>query len=84
MGHVSQIVRLHEPTDGLLAVTVRCCGDPVTDSVLTLHELHRSVEEIDADIAAYQARVEKLHVAKEHVKKHLARLGVSVESCECK
>jgi hypothetical protein len=85
MTHTSQIVKIEEPADGLLAVTVRCCGDPKTDSVLTIHELHRSDVEIDADVAAHQARVEKLHAAKAHAKNHIARLaGMVVEDCGCK
>lgn len=84
MTHTSAIVKITEPADGLLAITVRCCGDPKTDSVLTLHELHRSDAEIDADIATHQARVETLHAAKEHAKAHVARLGALVEDCGCK
>lgn len=85
MAHTSQIVNIEDAADGLLAITVRCCGDPKTDSVLTLHELHRSEAEIDADIAAHHARVQKLHAAKAFAKVHIARLaGLSVEDCGCK
>lgn len=82
--HVSAIVKIEEPADGLLAVTVRCCGDPITDSVLTLHELSRPDAEIDADIAQHRARVEKLHADRQHVKRHLLRVGVSDTDCGCK
>lgn len=84
MKHSSAIIQITEPADGLLAVTVRCCGDPKTDSVLTLHELHRSEAEIDADIALHQARVETLHANKLRAKEHLSRLGARVEDCGCK
>jgi hypothetical protein len=82
--HTSAIIQITEPVDGLLAVTVRCCGDPKTDSVLTLHELHRSDEEIDADIATHQARVENLHAAKIRAKEHLVRLSGIATDCGCK
>jgi hypothetical protein len=84
MSHKSAIITITEPADGLLAITVRCCGDPTTDSVLTLHELHRADEEIDADIAAHQTRIETLHGHKLRAKEHLARLGARVEDCGCK
>ena len=64
MEHTTEIVNAHQPADGLLAVAVRCCRDPKTDSVLTLHQLERSDEEIKQDIRDHQARVAKLHAAK--------------------
>jgi hypothetical protein len=84
MPHKSVVVRVEEPADGLLAVTIRCCGDPKTDSVLTIHELHRSEAEIDKDIADYQARVEKLHEAKARALAHIARITNSLGDCGCK
>jgi lipopolysaccharide biosynthesis regulator YciM len=84
MKHTSVVFKVTKPADGLLAVHVRCCGDSTTDSVLTLHQLHRSNEEIDADIAVHQARVENLHEENIRVSEHLARLtGVKVD-CGCK
>ena len=61
MAHTSKVIDVQPIVNGLLAVKVRCCGDPSTDSVLTLHELQRENIAIDADIAAHQAKVEKLH-----------------------
>lgn len=84
MAHTSVIIKVTEPADGLLAIHVRCCGDPTTDSVLTLHELHRSDEEIDADIARHQARVENLHAQKIRAKEHLARIAVTESDCGCR
>jgi peptidoglycan hydrolase CwlO-like protein len=74
MSHTSAIVKVEPLGDGLLAVTVRCCNDKTTDSVLTLHELHREDSAIDADIQAHQARIEKLHAARDHAKAHIERL----------
>ena len=81
--HQSAIIKVHEPADGILAVTVRCCGDPKTDSVLSIHELHRTDEEIRKDIADHQARVEKLHADKLRAKELMGKLGVSVQDCGC-
>lgn len=61
MTHTSEVINAKLVANGLLAVTVRCCGDPATDSVLTLHELQRDDAAIDADIAKHKANVEKLH-----------------------
>lgn len=72
--HQARIVEITEPADGLLAVRVRCCGDASTESVVTIHELHRDEAAIDKDIAEHCARVEKLHAARDHAKAHIARL----------
>lgn len=61
MAHKAEVIKAHAPADGIVAVHARCCGDPSTDSVLTLHQLDRPEVEIDADIATHLARVEKLH-----------------------
>lgn len=74
MDHKAQIVKVEAVGDGLLAVHARCCGDASTESVLTLHEIHRDDAAIDADIAAHLARVEKLHAARDHAKAHIERL----------
>jgi len=72
--HKTQVIEVSPAGDGHLAVRVRCCGDRLTDSVLTLLEIHRSEEEIDKDIAAHMARVEKLHAARDHAQRHIERL----------
>lgn len=74
MAHKAEVIEVREPADGILAVRVRCCGDESSDSVLTLHELHRSTDEIDADIQKHLDRVEKLHAARGHAKAHIERL----------
>jgi len=72
--HKAKVVAVEEVGDGLLAVRVRCCGDASSESVLTLHELHRDEAEIDKDIAEHLARVEKLHHARDRAKAHIQRL----------
>ncbi len=83
MAHSASIVRVHEPADGILAVTVRCCGDPKTDSVLSIHALHREDAEILKDIQAHKARVEHLHAHKARAKELMSTIGASVEDCGC-
>lgn len=72
--HQARVISVEEVADGLLAVRVRCCGEASTESVLTIHELHRDEAAIDKDIAEYCARVEKLHHARHRAKAHIERL----------
>lgn len=81
--HSSTVIRVEEVADGHLAVTVQCCGDPKTDSVLTIHELHRLDEEILKDIETHKARVEQLHAHKVRAKELMASIGVSEPGCGC-
>ena len=82
MKHTSQIVQVSKPVSGLLAVTIRCCDDPKTDSVLTIHELHRPDEEIQADIEAHKARVEQLHAHDHRADSLMAKLNAG-KGCGC-
>jgi hypothetical protein len=73
--HKAEVIDVQVAGDGHLAVKIRCCGDEQTDSVLTIVELQRADEEVDADIAAHVARVEKLHAAvTHHAQRHMERL----------
>lgn len=74
MSHKAEVLKIVELSDGVLAVHARCCGDASTESVLSLHELHRDETAIDRDIAAHLARIEKLHAARDHAKAHIQRL----------
>jgi hypothetical protein len=74
MSHQAKVIKVIEAGDGLLAVHARCCGDSSTESVLTVHELHRDDAEIDADIASHLQRIEKLHDARDRAKAHIERL----------
>lgn len=72
--HKAEVLKVEAVGDGHLAVRVRCCQDPKSDSILTVMELHRPDEAIDADIAAHLARVEKKHAARDHAQRHIERL----------
>lgn len=79
MSHKSEVISVEPVGDGHLAVIVRCCDDESSDSVLTLGELHRDDAELDRDIQAHQAKVEKLHAARDHAKRHIERLMGKVD-----
>lgn len=72
--HKAVVIHVEVVGDGHLAVRARCCDDPSSESVLTVLELHRADEEIDADVSAHLDRVEKLHAARDHAQRHIARL----------
>jgi cell division protein FtsB len=74
MAHKSEVIEVREVADGILSVRVRCCKQASTDSVLSLHQLHRSDDELDQDISKHQARVEKMHADRERAKAHIERL----------
>lgn len=74
MSHQAEVIEVREAGDGVLAVRVRCCGDPSTDSVHTLHQLERDDAVLDQEIADNVARVETLHQARDHAKRHIERL----------
>lgn len=72
--HTAEVVKVEAIGDGHLAVRARCCKDKSTDSVLTVLELHRPDEAIDADVQRHLARIEKLHAARDHAQRHIERL----------
>jgi hypothetical protein len=83
MSHSTRIVQVSKPASGLLAVTIRCCDDPTTDSVLTIHQLHRSDEDIQKDIDAHKARVEELHAHDGRADDLMKTLGATIGDCGC-
>jgi uncharacterized membrane protein len=69
----------------LLSVTIRCCNDCKTDSVLTLNDLTQTGEQLNAAIAAHQTKVETRHTAKQAAIGHFARFKVLRDKgCGCK
>lgn len=53
--HITQIVRQEQVSDECIAVTVRCCQNPKTDSTVTIYGIAAM------DHAAVEAEVEKHH-----------------------
>jgi hypothetical protein len=74
MSHQAKVIDVKEVADGILSVKARCCANKSTDSVLSLHELGRSDEEIDADIQKHLEAVEKKHADRDRAKQHVERL----------
>ena len=75
MSHTSKLVEVIHVADEALAVRVRCCDDPTTDSVHTIYGLHNLSEaDIDVQITQHKARVETKHEAKQRALQHVVRL----------
>lgn len=74
MSHKAVVTKVYILADGILGVRARCCADESTESVLSLHELHRPDEEIDRDIQQHLAHIEKLHADRDRAKAHIERL----------
>jgi len=74
MEHTAKVISVETLGDDHLAVKVRCCGDESTDSCLTLTNLGRTEQEIDADIEAHRERVASQHAKRESAKRHVERL----------
>src|ERR1700758_4996658 len=59
--HTTQIIAVRELSDEQVAYTVRCCGEPMTDSV---HTVAINATDRDASLAAHIAAVAQRHQAK--------------------
>jgi hypothetical protein len=84
MSHSVRIVRREKPLSGLLSVTMRCCDDPKTDSTVTIHQLHRSDDEILKQVEAHKAKVATLHAHDQRADELMQSLGAPAEDCGCR
>ena len=57
--HVTEIVNQKQVSDGAVAVTVRCCKNPLTDSVITIYGIGTttSPEKLLADVDKHHDKV---------------------------
>lgn len=75
MPHTPEIIHIEALTDGAVSVRVRCCGDPLTDSI---HKQHFTAEtdlaDVRAKIETHKTRVADLHAANQKITEFLASL----------
>jgi len=58
MSHTTEIVRKKQESDEAVSVTVRCCGNPKSDSTLTIYGIGKiTADELSAQINAHHDRV---------------------------
>lgn len=63
MSHTTEIVgKPKQVSDEAIAVTIRCCGDPKSDSTLTIYGIGKiTADELNAQIDAHHDRVAAKH-----------------------
>lgn len=67
--HVAKHVLVKHESDGSIAVLMRCCGDPSTDSWHTLYvQPETSSEEIRVFVDQARSRCEAQHAARENAR----------------
>jgi hypothetical protein len=58
--HVTQIVKATQVSDEAVAVTVRCCDNPKSDSTVTIYGIHEMTPEtLQAKVDKHYSRVAK-------------------------
>jgi hypothetical protein len=58
MTHTTEIISTKQLSDEAVSVRVRCCGNPATDSVLTIYGIQKlSADQLTADINKHHDRV---------------------------
>ena len=58
MTHTTEIISTKQLSDEAVSVRVRCCGNPATDSVLTIYGVGKITEkQLTADINKHHDRV---------------------------
>lgn len=56
--HVTEIIKQEQASDEAIAVTIRCCSNPKTDSTITIYGVHgMSHEQIEEMVSKHHDRV---------------------------
>jgi len=64
MIHTTELIEVKHVADEILAVLVRCCGDPKTDSWHTMHaSVYTDESKLAASISSAHKRVAGTHIA---------------------
>ena len=75
MDHRTEIIKHEQPNDECIAVTIRCCGDPKTDSTTTINAAHTlTLDQIEASVDEHHDLVAKKHTALAAGRSHLEKL----------
>jgi hypothetical protein len=70
--HVTEVVKQEQHSDESVAVTIRCCDDPKTDSTLTIYGVAKhSAETIAEAIDKHHNKVAAKHQGMQAGKQHL-------------
>lgn len=74
--HITKIVRTEQQSDEAIAVIVRCCDNPKTDSALTIYGAHKMTsKQIDDYVEKHHDRVCAKCDAMKKANAHLATIA---------
>jgi len=83
--HITEIVKQEQQSDEAIAVTVRCCHNPKTDSSMTIYGAATMThEQIEAFVSAHHDKVAAKCAGMSKAKDHLAKLATTVKTHEVK
>ncbi len=75
MPHQTEVVKTEHTHDDAIAVTVRCCGNPKTDAVLTIYNAHKlTAEQVAAKVDKHHDQVSARHAGVQEMLQHLSTL----------
>jgi len=81
MSHKTEIVKQEQIGDERIAVTIRCCGDPKSDSTMTIAKAAGlSPGQLEAKVEAHHDAVARKHSAVNAASKHLQ--GIKIKTKE--
>jgi hypothetical protein len=56
--HITEIVKQEQVSDEAIAVTVRCCSNPKTDSTFTIYGVHKlTLDQLNEAVDKHHSRV---------------------------
>ena len=83
--HLTEIVKQEQSSDEAIAVTVRCCSNPKTDSSLTIYGAHAMTpEQVEAKIDAHRDKVVAKCNAMGKLSDHLTKISLAPKTHEAK
>jgi hypothetical protein len=79
MAHKTEVIKAKE-TDSAIAITIRCCDDPQTDSALTVYGVHKiTPEQLEIEVNNHHDRVAAKHEAMGKMKDALSKLNTKTK-----
>jgi len=73
--HTTRVVRHEQKSDEAIAVTIRCCEDPNTDSAVTIYDVANMTQtQIEEQVSKHHDRVAAKCGGMQRAKQHLAEL----------
>lgn len=79
MAHKTEVIKANE-TDSAITITIRCCNEPKTDSVLAVYGIHKiTPEQLEVEVNNHHDRVAAKHDAMGKMKDALSKLNTKTK-----